>query len=102
MKTAYVSFALRFEAGEIRWGDPTCRSCKGRGWLFQLDYQNGTQYMAAGACSCAPVETEEDQDRLDERLFMLAHLGDMEGELEAEDAEIFESYDEDGDYTLDN
>ena len=79
---AYIFRAMRIEDGEIRWGQATCSSCKSRGWFFVIDTDFNQEVLDISACPCSPVHTDEDLDRLEERLFLIAHFYNLEDEGE--------------------
>ena len=71
-RNAYLASAVRLEGHELRWGDPHCKPCKGRGWHFVGE---GEESLDVASCPyCSETQDEEDEDRLNERLFIAAAI----------------------------
>ncbi len=75
----YQASEVRIEDGELRWGQQGCRVCKSRGWQACMNVENNL--VIHNCYNCAQVETEEDADRLRERIYLLLEMCDDEGAL---------------------
>lgn len=89
----YFADSLRVVGNEIHWGETDCLACNGRGWHMVQESFVDHEEIDADCCSCSPVHTEEDMDRLKERLFMLAHFYELMQQSPPEEEDLESIYD---------
>jgi hypothetical protein len=54
------------------WGRPTCSGCDGYGWLREAEEDEDYRVTSFTGCDCCLPKSDEDHDRMQERLLFVA------------------------------